>query len=129
MILDGIKSDFEATVRKINGFAFSRKTPSEMIGRGAAEMMQSRPEILYGDFLACDRFDIMNEVEKISLPTLIVCGGEDELTPPKYSQFLHQRIKGSKLEILPDAGHMVMMESAETFNEKVGEFIIGGSVH
>jgi pimeloyl-ACP methyl ester carboxylesterase len=128
MILDGIKSDFEATVRKINEFAFSRKTPSEMIGRGVSEMMRSRPEILYGDFLACDRFDIMNEVEKISLPTLIICGGEDELTPPKYSQFLHHRIKGSKLEILPNAGHMVMMESAEAFNEKIGEFIRSGPV-
>ena len=70
----------------------------------------------------------MNEVEKISLPTLILCGGEDELTPPKYSQFLHQRIKGSRLEILPHAGHMVMMESAEAFNQKVEEFVMRGTV-
>ncbi len=128
LILDGIMSNFEETVRKITEFAYSRKTPSEMIERGISDMMRCRPEILYGDFLACDRFDIMNEVEKINLPTLIICGGEDELTPPKYSQFLHQRIKGSKLEILPNAGHMVMMESAEAFNEKVVEFIISGAV-
>jgi pimeloyl-ACP methyl ester carboxylesterase len=41
----------------------------------------------------------------------------------KYSQFLHSRIKGSKIEILPNAGHMVMMESPQAFNEKIREFI------
>ena len=129
MILDRIRSDFAETVRKITQFAYSRNTPSEVIDRGVTDMMQCRPEILYGDFLACDRFDLMNEVEKINLPTLIICGNEDELTPVKYSQFLLQRIKGSRLEILPGAGHMVMMESAGTFNEKIGEFITQGSPH
>jgi len=129
MILDGIRSDFAETVRKITQFAYSRNTPSEMIDRGVADMMRCRPEILYGDFLACDRFDIMNEAGKINVPTLVICGDEDELTPVKYSQFLHNRIKGSRLEILAGAGHMVMMESARTFNEKIGEFMTQGSPH
>jgi pimeloyl-ACP methyl ester carboxylesterase len=58
---------------------------------------------------------------------LIICGEEDELTPVKYSQYLHGRIKGSRFEVLPRAGHMVMMESAEAFNERVKAFI-GDSV-
>jgi pimeloyl-ACP methyl ester carboxylesterase len=45
------------------------------------------------------------------------------MTPVKYSQFLLQRIKGSRLEILPDAGHMLMMEASEPFNEKIGAFV------
>jgi pimeloyl-ACP methyl ester carboxylesterase len=65
----------------------------------------------------------MNEAEKIDLPTLVLCGDKDELTPVKYSQFLHSRIKGSKIEILSNAGHMVMMESSQAFNEKIREFI------
>jgi pimeloyl-ACP methyl ester carboxylesterase len=126
MILDGIRSDFAETARKITQFAYSRNTPSEVIDRGVADMMRCRPEILYGDFLACDRFDVMAELDKINVPTLIVCGDEDQLTPVKYSQFLLQHIKGSRLEVLPGAGHMVMMEAAETFNEKIGEFITHG---
>jgi pimeloyl-ACP methyl ester carboxylesterase len=129
LILNGIKTNFEETVRKITQFAYSRKTPSEMIDRGVTDMMRCRPEILYGDFLACDRFDLTNEVEKIDLPTLILCGNEDELTPVKYSQFLHSRMKGSRLELLPGAGHMVMMESAGIFNEKIGEFVTQGPSH
>lgn len=122
-VLNGIKSDVKETVRKIVQFAYSRKTPSEWIERGIEQLMQCWPEVLYGDFLACDRFDLMNEVAKIDLPTLILCGGEDEMTPVKYAQFLHSRIKGSRLEVLSNAGHMVMMESSESFNEKVREFI------
>jgi pimeloyl-ACP methyl ester carboxylesterase len=91
--------------------------------RSIAGLMRCQPEVLYGDYLACDRFDMMNEVEKIGLPTLILCGQEDGMTPVKYSQFLLQRIKGSRLEILPGAGHMVMIEAAELFNEKIGAFV------
>jgi pimeloyl-ACP methyl ester carboxylesterase len=124
MILNGIKTNFEETVPKIVQFAYSRKTPSELIERGVNQMLQCRPEVLYGDFAACNRFDVMKDVEKIHLPALILCGEDDELTPIKYSQFLHSRIGGSKLEVLPNAGHMVMMESPLVFNEKIREFIL-----
>jgi pimeloyl-ACP methyl ester carboxylesterase len=123
MILNGVKDNFEETVRKITQFAYSRKASSDLIERGISDLMRCRPEVLYGDFLACDRFDTMNEVEKIDLPTLVLCGAEDELTPVKYSQFLHSRIRHSKIEILPNAGHMVMMESSQAFNEEIREFI------
>ncbi len=123
MILDGIKSDFKETVRKITQFAYSRKASSDLIERAISDLMRCRPEVLYDDFLACDRFDIMNDVEKIDLPALILCGEEDELTPVRYSQFLHSRIKHSNIEILSQAGHMVMMESFQIFNEKIREFI------
>ncbi len=123
MILNGVKDNFEETVRKITQFAYSRKTSSDLIERGISDLMRCRPEVLYGDFLACDRFDIMNEEEKIDLPTLVLCGEKDQLTPVKYSEFLHSRIKHSKMEILPNAGHMVMIESPQAFNEKIREFI------
>jgi pimeloyl-ACP methyl ester carboxylesterase len=124
MILNGIKANFKETIPQIIRFAYSRKTPLELIERGVNDMLRCRPEVLYGDFLACDRFNFIDQIEKIDLPTLILCGDEDQLTPVKYSQFLHQTIKGSKLEILPDAGHMVMMESPGAFNQKVGEFTL-----
>jgi len=123
LILSGIKTNFEETVRKINELCFFRETPSWLTERSLEGLMQCRSAVLYGDYLACDRFDLMKEVEKIDCPTLILCGREDGMTPVKYSQFFLQRIKGSRLEILPEAGHMVMMEAAEGFNEKVGAFV------
>lgn len=124
VILDGIKNDFDETVQRINQFAYSQKAPSDLLEKGVLGMRQCRAEVIYGDFLACDRFDIINEVEKMALPTLILCGEDDQLTPLKYSQFLQSQIKGSKLEVLPNAGHMVMMESPKGFNEKIKEFLV-----
>ena len=124
-VLDGIKNSFEETVRKIVQFAYSRKASPELIEGGIEHLMKCRPQVLYGDFLACDRFDLVKEIEKITLPTLMICGEEDELTPVKYSEFLQQHIQASQIEILPDAGHMVMMESPEAFNQRVREFILG----
>jgi len=127
MILNEIRENFEETVKKINQFAYSRKASPKMIEKGFIGMLRCRPEVVHGDFSACDRFDVMKEIEKINLPTLILCGDEDELTPVKYSQFLQSKIKGSKLEVIPDAGHMVMMESASAFNEKIRKFIAGST--
>ena len=124
-VLEGIKDHFEETVRRIVQYAYSRKAPPELIERGIEHLMTCRPQVLYGDFLACDRFDLMTEVEKINLPTLIICGSDDEMTPVKYSEYLHHHIGHSILEILPDAGHMVMMESPDVFNQKVSEFLRG----
>ena len=124
LILNGIKENFEETVKHINRLSYSRKAPSDLIEKGVLGMLRCRPEVLYGDFLACDRFDIMRELENIDLPTLILCGNEDEMTPVKYSEFLRSRIRGSTLEILPGSGHMVMMESPQAFNEKIGEFVL-----
>ena len=123
MILDGIKENFEETVRKITRFAYSQNASSDLIERGISDLLRCRPDVLYGDFLACDRFDLMNEVGKIDLPTFVLCGEEDQLTPVKYSEFLHSRIKHSKMEVLPNAGHLVMIESPQAFNEKIREFV------
>ena len=121
-VLTGIKNDFENTVRNIVQFAFSRRVSAELIERGTTQLLKCPPEVLYGDFLACDRFDLLKEVEKIDLPTLIISGEEDGMTPVKYSEYLHRQIRDSRIEILPGAGHMVMMESPEAFNRTLKEF-------
>jgi len=124
MILEGIKNDFEETAKKINQFAFSPKASQGLVEKGVEGMKLCRPEVIHGDFSACDRFNVTNEIEKIDLPTLILCGDEDALTPVKYSQFLQNKIKGSRLEVISGAGHMVMMESPSLFNAKIKEFLL-----
>jgi pimeloyl-ACP methyl ester carboxylesterase len=123
IILNGVKPKFEETVQKIVQFSHSPRIPLMFIEKGIADMMRCRPEVLYDDFLACDQFDVMKDLGKMNLPALILCGEDDQLTPVKYSEFLHRGIKGSILEVLPNAGHMVMMESPQLFNEKIDGFI------
>ena len=122
-ILEGIQERFEETVKMICNYAFSKKTSRDMIEKGIETMLQARPTVLYGDFAACDRFDIMDRVGNIRVPTLVVCGGDDVMTPPKYAQYLAEKITEARLEVIDGAGHMVMLEKPDEFNSRVMEFL------
>jgi pimeloyl-ACP methyl ester carboxylesterase len=122
-ILDGIEQAFPETVELICERSFARDAPAEMKQATVTEMMKNSPDVLRGDFTACDRFDIMDQVQMINNPTLVICGDQDVLTPPKYSRFLADKIAGARLEIIEGAGHLVMVERAEEFNKKIEAFL------
>ena len=65
----------------------------------------------------------MTRLHEIHLPTLIICGADDRYTPVKYSQYMHDRIQGSTLCILPNAGHEVMMEQPEQVNRAIDAWL------
>jgi len=121
-ILDGIEKAFPETVELICERSFAQDAPEELRRFAVAEMMKNSPHVLHGDFTACDRFDIMEQVQKIDKPTLVICGDQDVLAPIKYSRFLADKIAGARLEIIKGAGHMVMLERAEEFNKKLEAF-------
>ncbi len=83
----------------------------------------TKPTMLYRDLAACNIFDVMGRLHEISLPTLIICGNEDQLTPAKYSRHLHEQIAGSELHLLPHAGHYVMREQPEAVNQLLETWI------
>jgi pimeloyl-ACP methyl ester carboxylesterase len=91
------------------------------------EQVPPKPGILYRDLLACDRFDVTLRLYEISLPTQVICGNEDRLTPPKYSTFLRERLTGvehgARLHIFPAAGHYVMREQPEMVNRAIEEWL------
>ncbi len=101
---------FQTAVQMITDWAFGPETDPERKALAAQRMAETRPAVLHGDFLACDAFDVMDRLEKISIPTLILCGTEDKLTPPRYSEYLHEHIPSSRLVLVEGAGHMVMLE-------------------
>jgi pimeloyl-ACP methyl ester carboxylesterase len=122
-ILDRIHGDFLQAVALICKLSFAKDVSPEMLQAAVAEMMKNTPDTLLGDFSACERFDIMEEVQAISNPTLVICGDQDVLTPVKYSRYLADNIAGSSFEIVKGAGHLVMMERPEEFNQKVEAFL------
>jgi pimeloyl-ACP methyl ester carboxylesterase len=110
---------------KFHPWGFSEKASPEIIAEGEKEWSKTGSLVRYHDFLACDRFDIMAEVEKIRLPSLIACGKEDRLTPVKYSQFLNQKLPGSRMELIDGAGHLVMLEKPGALTQAILNFLGG----
>ena len=60
----------------------------------------------------------------VKVPTLVVVGEEDELTPPAAARHLADRIPGARLEVIPRAGHLSNIEQPETFNRVVLDFLL-----
>ena len=60
---------------------------------------------------------------QINIPTLILVGEKDTLTPPSMAKKIHKLIKNSKFSIIEEAGHLINIENPEVFNFKVLQFL------
>ena len=67
--------------------------------------------------------DTRNQLKKIKLPTLILVGKNDELTPPNMAVELNSEIPNSELLIFDQGGHGLYWEVPELFNKTVLDFI------
>jgi pimeloyl-ACP methyl ester carboxylesterase len=79
---------------------------------GALEAMMARP-------------DSTPTLATIDVPTLIVVGKEDTLTPPNEAQAMHEQVRGSRLEVLTQAGHISNLERPAAFTHVLSEFVEG----
>ncbi len=61
----------------------------------------------------------------ITVPTLVIVGEEDPLTPPTTAGTMASAIAGARLAVIPQAGHLPPLETPEAFNGVMGEFLAG----
>jgi pimeloyl-ACP methyl ester carboxylesterase len=123
MILDGIRNDTAATLAFIAKFSVTKKNRQKFIQPLVDGMLKVSPEIIYGDFLSCNRLDITEEIQRITVPTLLICGEDDKMTPPALSRYMKEKIPGAELALIGDAGHFVMQENANAFNNALRDFV------
>jgi pimeloyl-ACP methyl ester carboxylesterase len=69
------------------------------------------------------RPDSVSTLPGIRVPTLVLCGAEDVLTPPAESEALHAGLADSRLEIVAEAGHLSNMEKPEVVNRLLASFL------
>jgi pimeloyl-ACP methyl ester carboxylesterase len=124
-ILDGIRSDFRATAALITRFVWSTEASPRLAELGKQTLLRTGPDVLLADFYACDRFDIMKRLDQIRVPTLVVAGSADQLTPVKYARFLAEHIPDARLKTVENAGHMVMLERPEVVELAIQQFVEG----
>jgi pimeloyl-ACP methyl ester carboxylesterase len=121
--LSTIEDNYGEASKLIATWSVSPSCDPVIAERIAKEMLKLKPEVTYGDFMACNKFDRMNDVERITSRALIVVGADDRMTPVKYSEYLHDKMENSKLVVIPGAGHSVMLEKHRLFNEALQAFL------
>ena len=100
----GRRPDIETTVRVIAASA----TVEGVVG--ALEALLERP-------------DSTSTLATIAVPTLIVVGEDDVLTPTKEARAMHSLIYASRIEVLGQAGHLSSIERPAAFNAVLNEFL------
>lgn len=93
-----------------------------------AEVMRRReientPAAFLNDMKACDCFDILDRIEKINTPLLAIVGAEDDMTPPKYSLFMADKMPNAGAVLIPGGSHMVFAEKPDQVNHAIEEFM------
>jgi pimeloyl-ACP methyl ester carboxylesterase len=71
------------------------------------------------------RSETCTSLSKIEIPTLIICGRADTVTPLDQSEAMHEAIESSILHIIEIAGHVSNLEQPEAFNSILKEFLSG----
>ena len=104
-------------------YSFSPHTSSHLTELAAKRLEATRQSVLYGDLLACDRFDVMDQLGSIHAETLVICGADDLMTPVRYAQYLASSIPHARLNVIPNAGHMAMLEQPRLVAESLLAFL------
>jgi pimeloyl-ACP methyl ester carboxylesterase len=88
-------------------------------------LIESQPAetIVAGQQAMMTRVDSAAVLPTITVPTVIIVGDEDVITPPSDAQFMQERIQGSTVVTIGGAGHMSNLEDPEAFNGAMHEFL------
>ena len=70
-------------------------------------------------------YDVLDDLPKISCPTLILAGEHDPICPPKFSKVMDDAIPGSQLMVFEDSGHWPLIEERDEFVGSVVDFLEG----
>jgi pimeloyl-ACP methyl ester carboxylesterase len=90
----------------------------------------SSPIGVKGGLLAmAGRTDTTAFLPNILIPTLVICGEEDKLTPPDVMKSMADQINNSEFHVIDRAGHMAPLEAADIVNEKMRSFLAEYSEH
>ena len=80
-----------------------------------AETRRDAPRVLVG-------LDLLDDLPKVEIPTLVIGGTADVLTPPAYAKQIANAIPGARLELVPDGGHMLMLERTDALDQLIVDF-------
>lgn len=123
VIFEGIAGRFREFAPELVEWMMSPSSSPLLREDVTADVLSTRPSTFLADFHACNGFDVMARLGEIRVPTLVVTGDEDRLTPLKYGEYLATNIPGAVLKIIHGAGHLAMLENSAEVNAVITAFL------
>ena len=131
-LLTAARDDEDRARSMINAWSYS---PRGQLGAGAVPglwllgmnlrlMERARPGVLHADLTACNAHrDGLERAARLACPALILCGGSDQMAPPKATLALAAAIPGARRVILAGAGHALMAEQPDAVIDVLRDFL------
>ncbi|WP_426563001.1 alpha/beta fold hydrolase [Angustibacter sp. McL0619] len=117
-----IGSDFEQLL--VKRYSYASPVPSELV-RFTAAMIAATPIDVVSGFLP--GFDVHDKGEALAaldgIESLVLSGEDDLLTPPEHSEAIVRRMPGAEHVLVPESGHMVMLEHPDVVNLHLGDLL------
>jgi pimeloyl-ACP methyl ester carboxylesterase len=120
---EGAKAALDAFSPKLVGET-TKKSRADVVAKVKDMILETLPQgISDGLHGLAARPDSTSLLREISVPTLVVCGEEDVITPRAESEILERGIKGAELVMIPKCGHLPSMETPDVFNAVLLQFL------
>ena len=121
-LLELLRGDYPRAVDRILEMSLAAPPNPRLAARLRESMLAVPQDVTLGDFEACDAFDVLGRLDRVRTPALVIVGKEDRMTPPRFAEYLHAHIAGSRLVVIDGAGHAVQFERPREVNRAILEF-------
>ena len=103
--------------------SFGSVASAELVAFAREQVAQTPEFVAREAIISLNEADSRLQLASLALPTLVVCGEEDAITPPAESHALAAGIPGATLQMVPGAAHFPMLEQPERFNAVLRDFL------
>ena len=127
-LVEAIRTDPVGMFSQVGPTAFWNDDDAEAAARTGTEILSEvracgTPNRIADSYEETLSTDIRSVLGEVSVPTLLIHGARDGIAPPAAGEFLAQRIPGSRLQVVPGAGHLPHATSSESTARAVATFI------
>jgi pimeloyl-ACP methyl ester carboxylesterase len=123
-ILDRVLTEPEAVFELLKDWIWGPATENSMRETGYAMLLlAATPQVIHGDYTACNNFDNRQRIPEITCPTLVISGTEDKMTPLKFGAYLQENIAGAKLVTVEGGGHMMALEQPQFVADAIRDWL------
>lgn len=97
----------------------------DLVKKISSDILANSPEVIIEGLKAlANRNETCSILNKIKVPTLIIVGRTDEITPLPQSEMMQEQIEDATLKVIENAGHLSNLEQADVFNAELLEFLV-----
>jgi pimeloyl-ACP methyl ester carboxylesterase len=130
----GIRGEYKGRIKAIRMITKAGKALTTPLPKAVKQKLRTKVYKTVGsDMLVAEHLqetfkkvvtdDVRADATHLALPTLLIYGDKDDSSPLSYAKILQEAIKGSKLEVVPGAGHFVYDDQPEAVLKSVKDFL------